>query len=74
MRAVTFHKDASRVRTGEGAQNVAVVRHGARNLLRHEAGTGSLRTKRFRAALDHAYLLRVLRAEMRLPHGRNMLY
>jgi predicted transposase YbfD/YdcC len=59
---VTFHEDASRVRKGEGAQNVAVLRHIALNLLRREASRGSLRTKRFRAALDDAFLLQVLQA------------
>ena len=57
---VTFNEDASRIRTGEAAQNFAVLRHIALNLLRQEASTGSIATKRFRAALDDAYLLRVL--------------
>lgn len=59
---VTFHEDASRVRTGDGAQNFAVLRHIALNLLRREPSAGSLRTKRFRAALDETYLLQVLQA------------
>lgn len=59
---VTFHEDASRVRTGDGAQNFAVLRHIALNLLRREASAGSVRTKRFRAALDDAFLLQVLQA------------
>lgn len=59
---VTFHEDGSRIRTGDGAQNFAVLRHIALTLLRHEASGGSLRTKRFRAALDDAYLLQVLQA------------
>jgi predicted transposase YbfD/YdcC len=57
---VTFNEDASRIRTGDGAQNFAVLRHIALNLLRHEASAGSIANKRFRAALDDAYLLRVL--------------
>lgn len=57
---VTFNEDASRIRTGDGAQNFAVLRHIALNLLRHEASAGSIATKRFRAALDDRYLLRVL--------------
>ena len=57
---VTFNEDASRIRTGEAAQNFAVLRHIALNLLRQEASAGSIATKRFRAALDDAYLLRVL--------------
>jgi predicted transposase YbfD/YdcC len=57
---VTFNEDASRIRIGEAAQNFAVLRHIALNLLRQEASAGSIATKRFRAALDDAYLLRVL--------------
>lgn len=59
---VTFHEDASRIRTGDGAQNYAVLSHIALNLLRREASGSSVRSKRFRAALDDAYLLQVLHA------------
>jgi len=59
--AVIFREDESRVRVGEGAENLAVLRHFALNLLRQERTVkGSLATKRFRAALDDAYLLTVL--------------
>jgi predicted transposase YbfD/YdcC len=58
---VTFREDESRVRVGDGAANLAVLRHFALNLLRQErTANGSLATKRFRAALDAAYLLTVL--------------
>jgi predicted transposase YbfD/YdcC len=58
---VTFREDACRVRVGDGAENLAVLRHFAINLLRQERATkGSIATKRFRAALDAAYLLTVL--------------
>ena len=54
---VTFREDASRVRVGDGAQNFAVLRHLALNLLRQESTRrGSIATKRFRAALDDTYL------------------
>ena len=58
---VHFREDASPVRVGDGAQNFAVLRHLALNLLR-QAGTGrgSLAAQRFRAALEPAYLERVL--------------
>jgi predicted transposase YbfD/YdcC len=59
---VTFGEDGSRIRTGEAAQNFAVLRHIALNLLRREASAGSIATKRFRAALDETYLGQVLRA------------
>jgi hypothetical protein len=61
MLDVTFGEDRSRVRTGNAAQNLAVLRHMALNLLRHAPGKGSLKTKRLRAALDDGYLLEVLR-------------
>ncbi len=57
---VTFNEDASRIRTGDGAQNFAVLRHIALNLLRQEPSWGSIATKRFRAAHDDQYLLQVL--------------
>jgi predicted transposase YbfD/YdcC len=59
---VTFDEDRSRVRTGHAAQNFAVLRHLALKLLRHEPSQGRMATKRFRAAVDDQYLLKVLRA------------
>ncbi len=58
---VAFGEDQSRVRTGDGAENLAVLRHFALNLLRQERpAKGGIATKRFRAALDEDYLLTVL--------------
>lgn len=57
---VTFDEDRSRVRQGNAAQNFAVLRHIALNLLRQEPSKGSIKTKRFRAALDEHYLRTVL--------------
>ena len=58
---VLFREEACLVRVGEGAQNFARLRHPALNLLRQErTHHGSLATKRFRAALDEAYLGRLL--------------
>jgi predicted transposase YbfD/YdcC len=57
---MTFHEDASRIRTGDAPQNMGVLRHIALNLLRQEPRKGSLKTKRFRAALDETYLATVL--------------
>lgn len=59
---VTFDEDRSRVRTGNAPQNFAVLRHSALNLLRQEPSKGSLKTKRFRAALDEHYLRKVFQA------------
>lgn len=59
--AMIFREDERRVRVGDGAANLAVLRHFARKLLRQErTAHGSLATKRFRAALDEAYLLTLL--------------
>jgi hypothetical protein len=49
---VVFHEDASRIRTGHAPQNMGVVRHIARNLVRQEPSKGSVKAKRFRAALN----------------------
>jgi predicted transposase YbfD/YdcC len=59
---VTFGEDGSRIRSGDAPQNFAVLRHIALNLLRREPSAGSIATKRFRAALDHTYLVQVLGA------------
>ena len=49
------------MRTGHGAQNFAVLRQLALNLLRRDrARRDSLPTKRFTAALDDAYRARLL--------------
>ncbi len=58
---MTFQEDACRVRAGHAAQNLAVLRHLALNLLRRErTRQGSLPAKRFTAALDETYLATVL--------------
>ena len=58
---VAFREDDCRVRKGNGAQNFAVLRHIALNLLRREdTAKCSIRAKRLKAGWDHDYLLRVL--------------
>ncbi len=58
---MAFREDESRVRIGDGAANLTVLRHFALNLLRQERTVrGSLATRRFRAALDDAYLATLL--------------
>jgi len=61
--AVTFREDQSRLRTGHGAENFAVLRHMALNLLRQEPSTKSLPRKRLACALNPDYLLQVLLGE-----------
>jgi predicted transposase YbfD/YdcC len=58
---VTFSEDDARIRIGNAPQNFAVLRQIALNLLKQEHSVKrSVRAKRMRAALDEAYLLRVL--------------
>jgi predicted transposase YbfD/YdcC len=58
---VVFREDDSRIRKGNGAQNFAILRHVALNLLRQErTAKVGVKAKRLKAALDEGYLLRVL--------------
>jgi predicted transposase YbfD/YdcC len=57
---VTFGEDQSRLRTGHGATNMAVVRHFALNLVRQVADKRSIKRRRKRAAWDPKYLLEIL--------------
>jgi hypothetical protein len=49
---VTFNEDQSRLRTGHGAKNMAVVRQFALNLVRQCADKRSIKRRRKRAAWD----------------------
>lgn len=57
---VTFGEDVSRVRLGNAPQNMAVLRHLALNILKTDKSKGSLRNKRYKAALDDAFLFSLL--------------
>jgi len=57
---VTFGDDASRIRLGESAENMAVLRTIALNLLKQNKTKSSLKQKRFRAAMDNSFLLQLL--------------
>jgi predicted transposase YbfD/YdcC len=58
---VAFGEDDCRIRKGNGAENFAVLRHIALNLLRREkTGQCSLKAKRKKAAWDSDYLFKVL--------------
>jgi predicted transposase YbfD/YdcC len=58
---IAFREDDCRIRKGNGAENFAVLRHIALNLLRRETTSkGSLKGRRKKAGWDNDYLLKVL--------------
>ena len=57
---VTFHEDQSRLRAGHGAENMAVIRHFALNLVRQANDKRSIKRRRKRASWDSEYLLQIL--------------
>lgn len=60
---VAFREDDCRVRVGYAAENFAVMRHLALNLLKAEKSSKvGIKNKRLRAGWDHDFLLRVLAA------------
>ena len=58
---LAFREDESRIRTGDGPENLAVLRHIALNLLKREdTAKISTRAKRKKAGWDNDYLLQAL--------------
>ncbi len=58
---VTFHEDASRIRKGNGAENMSIARRIALNLLRNNGDNKkSIRSKRKVAGWDKEYLKQVV--------------
>lgn len=57
---VIFREDESRIRNGTAPQNFAVLRQIALNILKNDHSKGSLKKKRFKAALDDTFLLKLL--------------
>lgn len=55
-----FGEDVSRIRSGDSPQNMAVLRHLALNILKNDQSKGSLRQKRYKAALDDTFLSHLL--------------
>jgi predicted transposase YbfD/YdcC len=58
---IAFREDESRVRMGHAAENLAVLRHMALNLLRQDRTTNAgVKARRLKAGWDDAYLLSIL--------------
>jgi predicted transposase YbfD/YdcC len=57
---VAFNEDHSRLRVRHGANNMAVVRHFALNLVRQATDKLSIKRRRKRASWDPLYLLEIL--------------
>ncbi len=61
---VALSEDQSRVRKGNAAENLAVLRHIALNLLKQEkTAKGGIRAKQLQAAWNNEYLLKVLQGQ-----------
>lgn len=57
---VAFREDESRTRTGHAGANLGMVRRVAVSLLKRAGTTGSIQTRRMKAAWDDDYMLKVL--------------
>jgi len=63
---VVFKEDASRTRTKNADANLGVLRKIALNLIRQHPTKGSLKGKRYRAALNEDFLLSVMQSSFNL--------
>jgi predicted transposase YbfD/YdcC len=59
---IAFREDESRLRKDNGAENFAIIRRIALNLLKQDKSIKvGIKNKRLNAGWDHAYLLKLLR-------------
>ena len=63
---VVFNEDASRTRTQNADDNLALLRKIALNLIRQHPAKGSLKGKRYRSALNEDFLLEVMQSSFNL--------
>jgi predicted transposase YbfD/YdcC len=63
---VTFSEDASRIRNRNGGENFALLRRLALGLLKRHPAKGSIRSKRYEAALDMTFLEEILTTQVTL--------
>jgi hypothetical protein len=57
---VVFNEDKARMCTDHSAENFAVIRHIALNLLKRDTSKMSIKGKRHRCAYDDDFLLQIL--------------
>ncbi len=57
---VTFKEDSSRIRRGHGPENMGLIRRLCINLLKRDTSKKSIAMKRYSAALNNDYALKVL--------------
>lgn len=60
---VSFREDHSQVRRGHAAENLALIRRIALNLLKQDTHKRGITCRRKRAGWDHQYLLKILKAD-----------
>jgi predicted transposase YbfD/YdcC len=58
---VIMDEDTAHIRANHGPENMAVLRHMAINLLKHEPSKMSIQSKRLQAACDNEYLEKILK-------------
>jgi hypothetical protein len=58
---MAFGEDSNRTASGHAGANLGLIRRVAASMLQQDPGRGSIKAKRFNAALDDGYMLRALR-------------